>query len=169
MRILKYHPPPGRLLAIACLCVALLLGGTNLAQAGPLSAANVHVLDDGVAVPAAMLTFVPGGSAGAWSLTILGSSADFSFVALLTRSNQTWTTINGNITVNAFNLIETSGGTHTFRLEFSDNNFKMPVGSQANLMSSGSITFTDTTTKDKATFQSWADPNNGLFTLVNTS
>src|SRR5262249_17103449 len=124
MRILKYHPPPGRLLAIACLCVALLLGGTNLAQAGPLSAANVHVLDNGV--PVAGLTFIPGGGPGAWSLTIIGSSADFSFVALLTGSNQPGTTTNGNITLNAFNLIETSGGTNTFRLEFSDNNFKMP-------------------------------------------
>jgi hypothetical protein len=36
MKILRCHPPPGRLLAIACLCAALLLGGTNFAQASVL-------------------------------------------------------------------------------------------------------------------------------------
>lgn len=36
MRVLKYHPPPGRLLAIACLCAALLFIAAGPAQAGPL-------------------------------------------------------------------------------------------------------------------------------------
>jgi len=160
---LKYHPPPGRLLAIASLCAALLLGGTNLAQAGPLSAANVHVLDDGVAVPG--LFFVPGGGPGGWSLMIVGSSTDFSFVALLSASNQPGTATMGNITLSAFNLKDTAtdGNPHKFTFEFSDKGFTMPVGSSATLTSSGSITYTDSTTKDSATFHSWADPLDALF------
>jgi hypothetical protein len=163
MKGLRYHPPPGRLLAIACLCAALLLGGPNLAQAGPLSAANVMVLDDGVPVPG--LVFVPGGAAGAWSLTIIGSSADFSFVALLSGSNQPGTTKNGNITLDAFNLRDkaTDGLAHKFTFEFSDKGFTMPVGSLATLTSSGSVTYTDSSAKDKATFQSWADPGDAMF------
>jgi len=163
MKVLKYHPPPGRLLAIACLCAALLLGGTNLAQAGPLTAANVHVLDDGA--PVAGLVFLSGGGPGAWSLTIVGSSADFSFVALLSASNQPGTATMGNITLSAFNLKDTAtdGNPHKFTFEVSDTGFKMPVGPSATLTSSGSITFTDTTTADKGTFKSWADPGDGLF------
>jgi hypothetical protein len=37
MRVLKYHPPPGRLLAIACLCAALLFVAAGPAHAGPLA------------------------------------------------------------------------------------------------------------------------------------
>jgi hypothetical protein len=56
MRILKYHPPPGRLLAIACLCAAVLVVAVNPAGAGPLPP-GAKIVNDGT--PAA------GGGAGA--------------------------------------------------------------------------------------------------------
>jgi hypothetical protein len=163
MKVFKYHPPPGRLLGIACLCAALVLGGANMAQAGPLGAANIMVLDDGA--PVGGLSIVGGGSTGNWTLTVTGASTDFSFTTILGASNQPGTTTNAQLQLTAFNVVDTAtdGKTHTLSIVFSDVGFTKPVGSMATLSSSGSITYTDTPAGDTATLKSWADPNNAMF------
>ena len=163
MKVFKYHPPPGRLLGIACLCAALVLGGANMAQAGPLGAANIMVLDDGVAVGG--LSIMGGGVAGDWTLTVSGTSKDFNFVAFLGASNQPGTATNAQLQLTAFNVMDkaTDGVTHTLSIVFSDVGFTKPPGQIATLTSSGSITYTDTPAGNTATLRSWADPGNAMF------
>jgi len=160
MKILKYHPPPGRLLAIACVCAAVLFGGANLAQAGPLTGANMMIFDDGAPV-----AYVPmsKGSSGKWELDAFGSSTDFAF-SIVAKSNQPGTAANANIQLIAIVTdTATDGKAHMLSIQFSDTAFKMPSGSMATLFSSGSITYTGTTTSDKASFQSWANTSDVLF------
>jgi len=56
MRMLKYHPPPGRLLAIACLCAASLFLAANPAGAGPLPPGST-IANDGLPTGAAAVLF----------------------------------------------------------------------------------------------------------------
>ena len=56
MRMLKYHPPPGRLLAIACLCAASLFLAANPAGAGVLPPGST-IANDGLPTGAATVLF----------------------------------------------------------------------------------------------------------------
>jgi PEP-CTERM motif len=167
MSVSKFRPPPGRLFAIACICAAILFGGANPAQAGPLSMDNIAIFDDGVLVPKASLAYVPGGGPDAWSLTVVGATTDFNFIAILASSNQPGTGGSAQIQMNAFNLLDKAidGKEHTFILIFSDKDFAKPDGSTLKLGSSASITYTDTSTLDHAVFISSADKGNVLFGL----
>ncbi len=165
MSLLRVHPPPGRLLAMAFLCLALVFGGANLAHAGPLSMDNIAIFDDAILVPKASLAYLPTGTPGAWALTVIGTTTHFDFVAILGSSNQPGTDKNAQIQMTTFKLVDkaSDGKEHEFIMFFSDKDFSKPGGSPMTLQSSGSITYTATTPLDGAVFQSWADKDNGLF------
>src|SRR5262249_26732322 len=131
MSALRVHPPPSRLLAMVIACAALVFGGAHLAPAGPLSMDKIAHFDDGTLVPKASLVYVSGGGPGAWSLTVIGTTTDFNFVAILGSSNQPGTAANAQIQMTAFNLVDkaTDGKEHQFGLLFSDKDFSMPAGS----------------------------------------
>src|SRR5262249_4240364 len=165
MSALRVHPPPSRLLAMVIACAALVFGGANLAHAGPLSMDNIAIADDGGLFPKASFVYVPGGGPGEWSLTVIGTTLNFNVVALLGSSNQPGTAANAQIQMTAFNLVDKAmdGKEHTFVMLISDKDFSNPGGSPLTLMSSASITYTNTTTLDVAVFKSSADKGNGLF------
>jgi hypothetical protein len=162
MKVLTYHPPPGRLLAVACLCAALLLGGSNLAQAGDLTAANITIMDDGKLLTSG-LDYAVIISPDKSSMTVVGVSDHFSFLNVFAVSNQPGNQTSSFIQMNNNFLKETAAGTHIFQIDFSDKGFTAPVGSLATLTSSATINYMNATPGDGATFKSWADTTDALF------
>lgn len=150
---------------MAFLCLALVFGGANLAQAGPLTSANIAVFDDSTEGAKASLVYAPGGVPGDWSLTVLGTTPNFNFVAILASSNQPGTATDAQIHMTTFRLIDkaTDGKEHQFTLIFSDKDFKSPAGTPMTLNSSGSINYVGTSTLDFAALLSVADKGNNLF------
>jgi hypothetical protein len=122
------------------------------------------VFDDGAPVT---VSAVGMGSAGDWTLMVTGMGTNFSFDMVLASSNQPGTGSQASIKMTTFNVLDiaSDGKSHTFKVLFSDHDFSMPSGSPLTVMSSASITYTNTSTKDGATFQSWLGKGNGLFEL----
>lgn len=175
MKLLR-HPRTfwGRLSTMAFLGVAALLVSSSFAQAGPLSSANIKVFDDAVEFKAPDLTYTPGGVAGAYTITVTGSTKNFTFTALIGESNQGATGLEAKLTTTQVTVkLKTdatdAGAAHSFKLQFSDISFSVAAGVTGRYNSSGSVTFTSTTKTDSSSLQSYVDLGNTLFGTGTTS
>jgi hypothetical protein len=143
---------PAKLLTALVLGALLWMGSASTASAGYIWT----ILDDGV-VAASGST-----AAGALSFdsgTVL--TTNFSLVAgsSLTSGNLVPTVVTLASELKDLKLI--GNGTHTVTLELVYQGYVDPVGSPLAAANTASADFTGSSTSDKATFQAWADANNG--------
>jgi len=148
---------------------AVLLGAVLMGAPTPAHAAfSVRVYDDGVLQGG--ITVIPIGN----NLIFFGSTTHFALTSGNGSSNNPGTPANANLALSNNETITstfgTTGGTHSLRIEISQDGFLAPTSGALNLSSSGggsigyvSGTTPGATTTVTSTYQGFLDNTNALF------
>jgi hypothetical protein len=141
----------------------LLLLAAAPAYAGPLTAANFIVTEDGVGVIAPTAVVSTGGP-GAWTAVWTGTTPHFSATIQVASSNQPGTPVMGELQITSLTLSNSDTVAHTLHIQLSDTSFANPPGSPLLLSSAIGGSYAGASPGgSNAEFRSWADATNALF------